>query len=145
MHRRLLYEAIRRMLSAQVYDVIDATRSALEELAPPDVQAVREAPTLVKFGDAMRVGSQELKQFLFKNLYRHPRVMETTTRAQKVVRDLFDAYTADPREMKAVSPDQDLPTDAALRARAVADFIAGMTDRFATREHERLTGRRLFD
>ena len=145
LHRRLLYEAIRRMLSAQVYDVIDATRSALEELAPPDVQVVREAPTLVKFGDAMRVGSQELKQFLFKNLYRHPRVMETTTRAQKVVRDLFDAYTADPREMKAVSPDQDLPADAALRARAVADFIAGMTDRFATREHERLTGRRLFD
>ena len=93
----------------------------------------------------MRTGSQELKQFLFKNLYRHPRVMETTTRAQKVVRDLFDAYTADPREMKAVSPDQDLPADAALRARAVADFIAGMTDRFATREHERLTGRRLFD
>ena len=145
LRRRLLYDAIRRMLSAQVYDVIDATRSALEELAPPDVQVVREAPTLVKFGDAMRVGSQELKQFLFKNLYRHPRVMETTTRAQKVVRDLFDAYTADPREMKAVSPDQDLPTDAALRARAVADFIAGMTDRFATREHERLTGRRLFD
>ena len=58
LHRRLLYEAIRRMLSAQVYDVIDATRSALEELAPPDVQAVREAPTLVKFGDAMRAGSQ---------------------------------------------------------------------------------------
>lgn len=145
LHRRLLYEAIRRMLSAQVYDVIDATRSALEELAPPDVQAVREGPTLVKFGDAMRASSQELKQFLFKNLYRHPRVMETTTRAQKVVRDLFDAYTADPREMKAVSPDQDLPADAALRARAVADFIAGMTDRFATREHERLTGRRLFD
>ena len=145
LHRRLLYEAIRRMLSAQVYDVIDATRSALEELAPPDVQAVREAPTLVKFGDAMRASSQELKQFLFKNLYRHPRVMETTTRAQKVVRDLFDAYTADPREMKAVSPDHGLSADAAFRARAVADFIAGMTDRFATREHERLTGRRLFD
>ncbi len=145
LHRRLLYEAIRRMLSAQVYDVIDTTRLALDELAPLDAQAVREAPTLVKFGDAMRTGSQELKQFLFKNLYRHPRVMETTTRAQEVVRDLFAVYTSDPHEMKATITDHALSSEAPVRARAVADFIAGMTDRFATREHERLTGRRLFE
>lgn len=145
LHRRLLYEAIRRMLSAQVYDVIDATRGALEELVPRDVQEVRAAPTLVSFGEAMRTGSQELKQFLFKNLYRHPRVMETTTRAQEVVHDLFAAYNADPHEMKSAFFDQASLGEASARARTVADFIAGMTDRFATREHERLTGRRLFE
>ncbi|WP_440108276.1 deoxyguanosinetriphosphate triphosphohydrolase [Acidovorax sp. BL-A-41-H1] len=143
--RRLLFEAIRRMLSAQVYDVIDATQAALADAAPTDVEAVRRSPPLVMFGDAMRARSLELKQFLFKNLYRHPRVMETTARAQEVVRDLFAAYTASPQEMKAAFAEQAMLDEGAFRARAVADFIAGMTDRFATREHERLTGRRLFD
>lgn len=144
-HRRLLFEAIRRMLSAQVYDVIDATQAALAGSAPPDAAAVRWSPPLVMFGDAMRARSLELKQFLFKNLYRHPRVMDTTARAQEVVRDLFAAYTAAPQEMQAAFAEQAMLDEGALRARAVADFIAGMTDRFATREHERLTGRRLFD
>lgn len=144
-HRRLLFEAIRRMLSAQVYDVIDATQAALAGAAPPDVDAVRRSPPLVMFGETMRARSHELKQFLFKNLYRHPRVMETTARAQEVVRDLFAAYTTAPQEMKAAFAEQAMLDEGALRARAVADFIAGMTDRFATREHERLTGRRLFD
>ncbi|QLA83907.1 MULTISPECIES: deoxyguanosinetriphosphate triphosphohydrolase [unclassified Acidovorax] len=145
LQRRLLFEAIRRMLSAQVYDVIDATQAALARHAPTDVQAVRQSPSLVMFGDAMRARSLELKQFLFKNLYRHPRVMETTGRAQEVVRDLFAAYTASPHEMKAAFAEQASVDCGPLRARAVADFIAGMTDRFAAREHERLTGRRLFD
>lgn len=145
LQRRLLFEAIRRMLSAQVYDVIDATQAALARHAPTDVQAVRQSPSLVMFGDAMRARSLELKQFLFKNLYRHPRVMETTGRAQEVVRDLFAAYTASPQEMKAAFAEQASVDCGPLRARAVADFIAGMTDRFAAREHERLTGRRLFD
>ena len=145
LQRRLLFEAIRRMLSAQVYDVIDATQAALARHAPTDVQAVRQSPSFVMFGDAMRARSLELKQFLFKNLYRHPRVMETTGRAQEVVRDLFAAYTASPQEMKAAFAEQASVDCGPLRARAVADFIAGMTDRFAAREHERLTGRRLFD
>jgi dGTPase len=145
LQRRLLFEAIRRMLSAQVYDVIDATQEALARHAPTDVQAVRQSPSLVMFGDAMRARSLELKQFLFKNLYRHPRVMETTGRAQEVVRDLFAAYTASPQEMKAAFAEQASVDCGPRRARAVADFIAGMTDRFAAREHERLTGRRLFD
>lgn len=145
LQRRLLFEAIRRMLSAQVYDVIDATQEALARHAPTDVLAVRQSPSLVMFGDAMRARSLELKQFLFKNLYRHPRVMETTGRAQEVVRDLFAAYTASPQEMKAAFAEQASVDCGPLRARAVADFIAGMTDRFAAREHERLTGRRLFD
>ena len=93
----------------------------------------------------MRAQSQELKRFLFQNLYRHPRVMETTRRAQEVVRDLIAAYTDSPHEMKAAFAEQASLDHGPRRARAVADFIAGMTDRFAAREHERLTGRRLFD
>jgi dGTPase len=134
--RRVLYEAIRRMLSAQVYDVIDATRAALEAAAPADADAARRAGPLVLFGETMRAQSIELKQFLFRNLYRHPRVTQTTERAQNVVRELFAAYLARAEEMP-VSYVQRVD-----RHRAVADYIAGMTDRFAMREHERLTGRR---
>ena len=135
--RRVLYETIRRMLSAQVYDVIDTTRAALAEAAPADVDAVRQLPPLVRFGAAMRAQSSELKRFLFEQLYRHPQVVATTTLARQVVRELFAAYRIHPAELRpsfAGRPD---------RERAVADYIAGMTDRFALREHERLTGRRL--
>ncbi|MBV7539982.1 deoxyguanosinetriphosphate triphosphohydrolase [Acidovorax sp. sic0104] len=141
--RRLLYEAIRRMLSDQVYDVIDTTQAAIRRVAPDGVDAVRRAPALVMFSEPMRESSQVLKRFLFKNLYRHPQVMETTGLAQQVVRDLFEAYTASPGEMKAAFAEQAGLDEGPLRARAVADFIAGMTDRFAAREHERLTGLRL--
>jgi dGTPase len=133
--RRLLYETIRRMLSAQVYDVIDATRAALAEAAPTDADAARRCPPLVLFSDAMRGQSSELKRFLFANLYRHPRVAQTTAQAQDVVRALFDAYLAQPPEMPPAYAEQ------ADLHRAVADYIAGMTDRYAMREHERLTGR----
>jgi dGTPase len=133
--RRVLYETIRRMLSAQVYDVIDATRAAIEEAAPADAAAVRRAPPLVLFGAPMHRQSAALKRFLFANLYRHPKVMQTTVQAQDVVRELFAAYLAKPREMpEAFAQRTDAP-------RAVADYVAGMTDRFALREHERLTGR----
>ena len=143
LQRRLLFEAIRRMLSAQVYDVIDATRLALREHAPASADDVRRCPPLVLFSDGMRERSKALKQFLFRHLYRHPQVMETTGLAQEIVRDLFAAYVAAPQEMKAAFAQQALAGDASARALAVADFIAGMTDRFAAREHERLTGRRL--
>ncbi|MBS0316685.1 MAG: deoxyguanosinetriphosphate triphosphohydrolase [Proteobacteria bacterium] len=136
--RRLLYESIRRMLSTQVYDVIDATRAALSRARPASADEVRAQPPLVAFSDAMRRDSATLKQFLFRNLYRHPQVTETTDLARQVVRELFAAYRADPAQMKA---------DFAARAdsaRAVADYIAGMTDRFAAHEHRRLTGRSLF-
>lgn len=136
--RRLLYEAIRRMLSAQVYDVIDSTQAALAAAAPADADAVRRAAPLVRFSAAMRAQSTELKRFLYQHLYRHPQVADTTERGRQVVRELFAIYRARPAEMResfARRPD---------RERAVADYIAGMTDRFALREHERLTGQRLF-
>ena len=135
--RRALYEAIRRMLSAQVYDVIDATRTALAAAAPADADAARRAGPLVRFGADMRAQSAELQRCLFGNLYRHPQVVDNTAQARQVVRELFAAYCARPDELRpsfAQRPD---------RERAVADYIAGMTDRFALREHERLTGRRL--
>jgi dGTPase len=135
--RRVLYESIRRMLSAQVYDVIDATRAALTVAAPADADEARLAAPLVMFSEAMAARSAALKRFLLTNLYRHPQVMATTGQAKQVVRELFAAYLADPGRM---------PGDFAARddmARAVADYIAGMTDRFAAREHERLTGARL--
>jgi dGTPase len=135
--RRLLYESIRRMLSAQVYDVIDATAAAIARVAPASVDEVRAGEPLVRFSDPMRERSGALKHFLLRNLYRHPQVTQTTVQAKRVVRELFEAYCADPTQMQAgFAARPDTP-------RAVADYIAGMTDRFAAREHERLTGSRL--
>jgi dGTPase len=135
--RRLLHEAIRRMLSEQIYDVIDATRARLAQFKPDSPDAVRGCPPLVRFSQTMHQQSAGLNRFLSAHLYRHAQVLHTTTQAQQMVRELFHAYKVDPSGMP---PDhagrEDLP-------RAVADYIAGMTDRFAAREHERLTGRRL--
>ena len=147
--RRLLFETIRRMLSAQVYDVIDATRAALRDAAPADVDAVRGLGPLVSFSRDMAARSAELKQFLLKNLYRHPQVVQTTQAAKQVVRDLFDVYMDDPAQMPQAHIDRfdglDIPHAASARPeRVVADYIAGMTDRFAAREHERLKGRPAF-
>jgi len=136
--RRLLFEAIRRMLSDQVYDVIDISRARIEASGVRCVDDVREQGTLVAFSDEMRDQSLELKQFLLRNLYRHPQVLETTERARRVVTELFASYLARPQEL----PPGHQP--ASHRARAVADYIAGMTDRFAIREHERLSGVVLF-
>jgi dGTPase len=136
--RRLLYETLRRMLSQQVYDVIDATRAAIEDAAPRTAEEARRAGPLVRFSPAMRKASTEMKRFLFRALYRHPQVMETTARARRVVRELFAAYASQPQELP---PDYRTVGD---RYRAISDYIAGMTDRFAIREHERLTGSGLF-
>jgi dGTPase len=130
--RRLLFEVIRRMLSAQVYDVISTTRAALVAQQVHSADAARQLPPLVQFSPAMRHSTTAVKSWLFKNLYRHPQVMQTTTQAQSVVQDLFGIYSAQPQHMPASYASQANP------ARAVADYIAGMTDRFAQREHERL-------
>ena len=135
--RRLLYETIRRMLSDQVYDVIDTTRRAVAQAGVQSAAQARLAGPLVGFSADMKACTAELKKFLFARLYRHPQVMQTTGQAQQGVRELFAAYVDRPAEMRE---------DFAVRAdlhRSVADYIAGMTDRFALREHERLTGRKL--
>ena len=135
--RRLLAEVIRRMLSAQVYDLIEQTQQLLAEARPEDAQHARSLGPLVRFSAAMREDSAQLKRFLFRSLYRHPQVMATTQSAKEVLADLFQAYQADPL---LLPPEHraDGPTH-----RAVADYIAGMTDRFALREHRRLTGKQV--
>lgn len=136
--RRLLFESVRRMLSAQVYDVIDTTALSLAERRPSSADDARRMPPLVSFSESARAEGATLKRFLRENLYRHPQVVDTTERAKVVIRELFDAYLGRPEEMApGFSGRED-------RVRAVTDYIAGMTDRFALKEHQRLTGRSLF-
>ena len=97
----------------------------------------------------MAAGSSALKRFLFQNLYRHPQVLETTETAQQVVRDLFEVYMGDPAQMPQAHIERfdgiEAPhTGNARPERVVADYIAGMTDRFAAKEHERIKGRAVF-
>jgi dGTPase len=124
--KRLLYETIRRMLSAQVYDVVGMSQALILERSPANVDEARASPPLIAFSPLMRADVVQVKTFLRQALYRHPRVVATTEGAKQVVRALFDAYRSQPAEL----PDQ----------HEIADYIAGMTDRFALREHERLVG-----
>ena len=136
--RRLVHETLRRMLSQMIYDLIATSQAAIDAAAPASAQAVRALPLLMRFSSSMRHESSELKRFLFANLYRHPAVTDTTDRAREVVRALFAIYLDRPQEMS------DEFRSATDRPRAVADYIAGMTDRFALKEHQRLTGEALF-
>ena len=145
--RRLLFEAIRRMLSAQVYDVMASSRAALANAAPASADEARQCPALVCFSAGMASRSAALKRFLFSNLYRHEQVLATTQTAKDVVRDLFNAYLADPAQMPPAhvvrlqgQSAACLGQSALKTERVVADYIAGMTDRFAAKEHQRLHG-----
>ena len=132
--RRLLFETLRRMLSTQVYDLIDNSAARLAESGPATADEARQAGPLVAASAGMAAGVVELKSFLREQLYRHPRVVRTTEAARGVVRDLFGAYAGDATQ---------LPTHHAARQprqQAIVDYIAGMTDRFALREHARLFG-----
>lgn len=135
--RRVLFETLRRVLSQQVYDVIDSTREAVVSQRIASADDARLAPVLVCFSPEMRRLADDVQRFLRANLYRHPQVVATTDVAREVIRELFAAYAGDPAQMHA----QQLGDRST--ARAVADYIAGMTDRFALQEHARLTGRRL--
>jgi dGTPase len=139
--RRLLAEVLRRLISAQVNDVIDASAEALRAYAPADPRAVATMPPLVQMSSSQREQGTALKRFLFASLYRHPQVVRTTARASEVLRALFAAYAADPSQM----PEEHAQAQAQIGARAIADYIAGMTDRFAAREYQRLTGQPAFE
>jgi dGTPase len=139
--RRLLSEILRRFLSMQVADVIDTAARQLEAHRPPDADAVRHCPPLVCFSPAMRAAVTATKRFLFRALYRHPQVVRTTARGREVIATLFAAYAGQPSQL----PEEHRHAHAALGLRAVADYIAGMTDRFAGREFERLTGQAAFN
>ncbi|MGU3625359.1 deoxyguanosinetriphosphate triphosphohydrolase [Comamonas sp. C24C] len=143
--RKLLYESIRRMLSDQVYDVIHHSSASLEDAGVRSVQQVRQhGQTLIGFSPEMKTQSLVLKQFLFHQLYRHPQVMQTMNSAQQVVKELFAAYMLEPERMKPRFVQRAHLADTLHeRARVVADFVAGMTDRYAAHQHERITGMRL--
>jgi dGTPase len=140
--KRWLYEAIRRMLSAQVYDVIESTRAEILAHQVRDLAGVRAAAPLVVFSAAMVEEARVLKAFLLRALYRHPTVVEKMDAARAVVTGLFALYIESPDQMAAPGAALDSKADAGLQRR-VADYVAGMTDRFALREHERLTGKRM--
>ena len=136
--RRLLFEVIRRMLSMWVYDIVDTSNALLQQYTPRSADDARNMPPLICMSPGMSADCTQLKQFLRERLYRHPQVVATTGLAKQVVGDLFAAYRAAPGQMPA-------PFQAsAVSPRGTCDYIAGMTDRFALREHFRMTGCRIF-
>jgi dGTPase len=136
------HELMRRQITIMVEDVIKTASARLAELKPQSVKDVHAAKSAIAtFSDEMAPAEKELKAFLYKNIYRHKDVMLVREGADQIVRELFDAYFADPREM----PDgwrEGLDRAAErIKARHVADFLAGMTDTYAIKEHRRLFDR----
>jgi dGTPase len=141
--RRLIYEIIRRMIDRLVTDLIENTRAALDRLQPSSIEDVRLQPApIVRFSEAVFEQHTELKRFLNSNLYRHDKVRTMTDKAKLTVRELFDRYMRAPGQMapEFARNAQAAGADEARKARVVADYIAGMTDRFAIAERDRLTG-----
>jgi len=134
--RRALYETIRLMITAMTADLVETSAARLLEAAPRDIDDVRKGPPLIRFSDEMRAETTALKRFLYANLYRHFQVNRMRVKASRVVRELFDAFVADP---VLLPPDYQAPAgDTLKQARKIADYIAGMTDRYAIREHRRI-------
>jgi dGTPase len=132
--RRLVYETVRRMINTLVVDLVAESQRRIAAARPQSIDDVRAAPPLLGFSAEIRAEADELKRFLFRNLYRHYRVMRMTAKARRIVVGLFNAFMDEPRL---------LPTDHQQRAaqdqaRAIADYVAGMTDRYAMKEHQRL-------
>ncbi|MFO1100676.1 MAG: deoxyguanosinetriphosphate triphosphohydrolase [Xanthobacteraceae bacterium] len=131
-------ELSRRMITRMIEDVAGETRRRLAQLAPDSAEAVRRAGApMVGFSKPMAAAERAVKKFLFERMYRHERVMHIMGEAEGVLRDLFARYIENPEALPAEWR-HTLPADARARARHVADFIAGMTDRYALSEHRRL-------
>jgi dGTPase len=122
------------MINELVLDLSTHSQRLIDARAPASLDDVREAPPLIAFSDEVGDRARTLKRFLFDDLYRHPQVTRMATRAAQVVTDLFAAFVADP----SLLPDEHRRKAERRLHRAVADYIAGMTDRFAIREHRRL-------
>jgi dGTPase len=140
--RRTIHEVVRRLIGCQVIDLVETSLVNLEQTRPDSIDAVRHhGKALVTFSDNMREKNLELKRFLRTHLYRHYRVHRMSTKAARTVTELFEAYIDDPRLMpiEAQQHVNQLESDNGKdgRARAVADYIAGMTDRYAIAEYER--------
>jgi dGTPase len=137
--RRAIYETLRRLITALADDLIVTSSALLADVAPRNLDEVRLAPPLIRFSDPMRKDATELKRFLRENLYRHYKVNRMRVKASRIVRELFDSFMAEPvllpPDYQVKSGDSD---DMSRQARKIADYIAGMTDRYAIREHRRL-------
>jgi len=141
--RRQVYEIVRRMINHLVSDLIEASASRLEASGVRSIADVRSQPgPLIGFSDATRDSNYALKTFLREHVYKHYKVRRMTAKARRVVRELFDVFFSDPTlmpdEHRATGTRLELAQGPGGRARAVADYIAGMTDRYAILEHRRL-------
>lgn len=132
--KRLIPETIRRMINQLVIDLCETTLENIQRLKPQAIEDIRHAPYLVAFSEATAKKNQALKQFLRKNLYHHYKVNRMSAKAERIIQELFHAFMQNVELM----PDEHQVAAKADQPRAVADYIAGMTDRFAIREHRRL-------
>jgi len=141
--RRTIHEVVRRLIGCQVIDLVETSAARLAGAAPADIEAVRyHAEPLISFSESMREKNLELKRFLRTRLYRHYRVHRMTSKAAQTITALFHAFLEDPRLLPddAYRHVQEMETSGgdSGRARAVADYIAGMTDRYAIAEYDRV-------
>lgn len=130
--RREIHETVRRMINTLITDLVEQSEQNIAAQHLSDINSVRNAPPLIAFSPKIRRLSKELKAFLHTHLYRHYRVMRMSAKAQRIIDDLFQAFIND----RHLLPPQFAHAD--NHPRAVADYIAGMTDRYAIREHRRL-------
>jgi len=142
---RCVHETIRRMIGEQVIDLVETSRANLKEANPESIDAVRQHhEPLISFSDEMRSRNQELKKFLRENLYFHHKVYRMTRKAHQVIEALFSAFMEDirllPPEHQQYVRKAQLETGKTGQARVIADYVAGMTDRYATGEYQRLFG-----
>jgi dGTPase len=138
--RRAINEAIRRMINALIVDLTNTSQQRIQAAQLKSIDDVHNAGTLISFSESMRADAAILKRFLRDNLYKHFQVNRMTSKARRIVSELFDAFI---REPEVLPPDyqhsaSENPREIATQARQVADYIAGMTDRYAIREHRRL-------
>jgi dGTPase len=136
---RVVHEFIRRLIGLLIEDITAETGRKLEALAPRSLDDIRAAASpVVGFSAELGDADRAIKSFLKPHMYRHSRVMRVMDQAAAVVRDLFTRYSADPAVLPAEWQEGLIGLDGAARARRIADFIAGMTDRYALAEHARL-------
>ena len=133
--RRLHKELVRQLINMTIYDLIETTKKNITLHNIHSVEDVKNAPETVKYSDEMGVRQRELKKFLMKNMYRHSTIMQLRFKASNIIRSLFGAYISDP--MLLPEQYQKRITSDGLHS-VVADYISGMTDRYAFRQYNRL-------
>ena len=143
--RRLVHEVIRRMIHEVVSDLIEESARRIAEARPADIEAVRAMPgPLIGFSPDREHEHRQMKKFLRARLYRHEKMQASRLGAGRVLEELFRGFMADvgrlPSEHREAARALEAEAGEAGRARAIADYIAGMTDRFAYQEHARLLG-----